>query len=285
MSFLYSIKQVKKTAKLLSISGLKKKIPRYIFKPIDYTRTREIPAVIAISGILNKKESNLKILDISSPQILSATLGCYSENWKITYLNPYDPELEEMEQIKSLLDLKNINVKKIDFTKASDLVKLGEKYDYIFSASVFEHIHPEIGGDESASKNVKGQLVKEGIFVISVPFYKIGFNEYKIGDSYSIKGSPNKKIFFQRFYDYEKLNKQIILPTRLELQSKLFLGERFYFPNNIHKRFAQLVQSRLNSVLFGKLFFMLSAIFMEKCDSYNKLKKPYIAALMLRNEK
>jgi hypothetical protein len=285
MSFSKSVSQVKKTARLLSRLGFKNKIPKYFFRPIDYTRTREIPAVIFLSNILDKKKSKLKILDISSPQILATTLANYSENWEITYINPFEPELDEMERIKNLIELKNIKIKKIDFTNDSDVIKIAEKFDYIFSVSVFEHIHPELGGDSTASRNVKKLLTENGFFIFSVPFYKIGFNEYKFGDSYSVKGSMDKKIFFQRFYDNSKLNEQLILPSQMEFQSQLYLGERFYYPKNIHKRFAQIVQSKLSSVLLGKLFFTLSAIFMARDQDFKNLQKPYIATIMLRNNK
>jgi SAM-dependent methyltransferase len=285
MSFSESVSQVKKTTRHLSRLSIKNKILKYFFKPIDYTRTREIPAVISLSNILDKKKSKLKILDISSPQILSTTLAFYSDSWEVTYINPFEPELDEMERIKNLMGLKNIEIKKMDITNDNDLMKIAERFDYIFSVSVFEHIHPEIGGDAKASSNVKKILTENGFFIFSVPFYKDGFNEYKFGDSYSVQGSMDRKIFFQRFYDNSKLNEQIVIPSQMQFHSQLYIGERFFYPKNIHKRFAKIVQSRFSSVLFGKLFFILSAFFMTTSQDFKNLKKPYIATIMLRNTK
>ena len=53
--------------------------------PIDYTRTREIPAIFDISSILEKKHLKLKILDIGSPQNLSCALCLNSHLWHVIY--------------------------------------------------------------------------------------------------------------------------------------------------------------------------------------------------------
>ncbi|MEJ2615781.1 MAG: hypothetical protein P8Z35_12545, partial [Ignavibacteriaceae bacterium] len=237
------IKKIKETSKRLSRKGFLKSDFRRFFRPIDYTRTAELPAVLNLSKILTDKREGLKILDISSPQILSASIAEVSQSWDLTYANPFQAELDDMLRISNLLSLKNINLKKIDITFNDDLKRLRNDFDYIFSSSVFEHIHPEEGGDVIAAKNAGSLLKQDGVFVISVPFYFRGFNEYKFGDVYSVKGNKDERIFFQRFYDEEKLNNQLIIPSNLALESILYIGERFYFPNNIRKRFAQKLQS------------------------------------------
>jgi hypothetical protein len=92
-------------------------------------------------------------------------------------------------------------------------------------------------------------------------------------------------IFFQRFYDEERLYNQIIKPSGLYVQSKMFLGENFYYPNNINKRFAQLMSSKISSVLFGKLFYLLSKVFMIYSENHAELQKPYIVVASLRKPK
>ena len=278
------IKKIKKTSKRLSRKGFLKLDFRNFFRPIDYTRTAELPAVLNLSKILTDKRGDLKILDISSPQILSASIAEVSQSWDLTYANPFQAELDDMLRISRLLSLKNINLKKIDITCKDDLNKLHNDYDYIFSSSVFEHIHPEEGGDVIAAKNAGSLLKQDGVFVISVPFYFRSFNEYKFGDVYSVKGNKDERIFFQRFYDEEKLYNQLIVPSNLTLQSILYIGERLYFPDNIQKRFAQKLQSKFSSILFGKLFFMISKVFFEYSMNYKDLKKPYIAVVSLRKK-
>ncbi len=276
------IRTLKQTTRKLSQKSFIKKDFKNFFRPIDYTRTAEIPAVLYASNILIKMHKKLEILDISSPQILSLVLNNISNNWEIVYCNPFQPELDDMLRLCQNLSAKNISVQKIDITNNEDLKKIKHNFDYVFSSSVFEHIHPENGGDIKAVKNIYKLLKPGGLFVLSVPFYRERFSEYKFGDVYSVKGSENKKTFFQRFYDEESMNKQLINPSRLVLDSLLFLGERFYYPNNIHKRLAQRLQSKTASVLLGNIFFLISKICISYSDDYKRLKKPYIAVITLR---
>lgn len=248
--------------------------------PVDYTRTKEIPAILDLSGILERKTERLKILDIGSPQILSLSLGLYSDLWKITYMNPFEEEREDLRQKSSILGLKEMQIINADITLFNTVSQLGT-FDYIFSCSVFEHIHPENGGDVIASKNIPQLLKQTGSFVFSVPYYKVGFNEYLEGDVYAIKGDPKKKTFFQRFYDENSLHKQIVEPTALRVRAKTYIGEKFYSENNIKKRMGFLVGTGKRAFILGRFFNNISDIFMEESQDYKKLKKPYLAVYSL----
>jgi SAM-dependent methyltransferase len=182
--------------------------------PIDYTRTKEIPAILEVSRINIKKNKKLRILDIDSPQILSLSLCLFSRLWEVVYINPLEMELKDLHLKSSVLCLKNLDVRYGDITDLLTISDIGQ-FDYIFSCSVLEHIFPENGGDIIASKNIKQLLKPGGIFSFSVPYYKRAFNEYKNGDVYFIKSMVNEKKFFQRFYDEESLNRQIIEPMGL----------------------------------------------------------------------
>jgi SAM-dependent methyltransferase len=249
--------------------------------PIDYTRTKEIPAILDVSGILNMKNKKLRILDIGSPQILSLCLCLYSELWNVVYINPFEMELEDLHIKSSVLSLKNLDVRYGNITDLSTISNIGQ-FDYIFSCSVFEHIHPENGGDIIASKNATQLLKPEGIFSFSVPYYKKGFSEYKYGDVYAEKATSGKRTFFQRFYDKESLNNQIIQPTDLIVLEEKYIGEKYYFENNIHKRMAFLVGVGKRRLLFGRFFKNISDFFMEESMSSTSLKKPYLAILALK---
>ena len=250
------------------------------FIPIDYTRTKEIPAILALSGILERKSEKLKILDIGSPQILSLSLSLYSDLWEITYVNSFEDELAALRQNSSVLGLKKLQIKNADITLLDTVSRLGT-FDYIFSCSVFEHIHPEDGGDVIASKNVSHLLKSNGSFVFSVPYYRERFNEYLEGNVYAIKGDPKKKTFFQRFYDEDSLHKQIVGPTALRVQGRTYIGEKFYSKNNIKKRMAFLVGFGKRAFIMGRFFNNISDIFMEESQDYKKLKKPYLAIYSL----
>jgi len=249
--------------------------------PIDYTRTREIPALLDVSDILNIKNRKPRILDISSPQILSLSLSLFSDLWEVVYINPFQPELEDLRLKSSALCLKNLYIRDGDITNLSTLNAIGQ-FDYIFSCSVFEHIHPEEGGDMIASRNIKNLLKPGGVFAFSVPCYKEAFNEYKSGSVYAIQADDSKRTFFQRFYDLSSLRHQIIEPTGLETWKKLYIGERYYFTNNINKRLALFIGSGKRSVFLGRFFKIISSVFMEVSEDFHALKKPYLAIIALK---
>jgi hypothetical protein len=254
---------------------------RSFFAPIDYTRTRELPKLIEISDILKYKDKKLKILDISSPQILSMSLAQFAPQWNITYINPFAPELENMEKRVALLNLRNIQIMPSDITEKDIHQKLSG-FDMIFSCSVFEHIYPEAGGDVMASANIRNLLKIGGKFVFSVPFYKKGFHEYKkYGEYGNLNETGEGAQFFQRFYDQNTLENQILLPTKLTVENIVYIGERFFFPNNIRIRFSRLVSGRYPTLLLGRLFPLLSKIFMFDASDPNRIKKPYLALVSM----
>lgn len=254
---------------------------RSLLKPIDYTRTREIPVLLELSDILKRQNEPLRILDIGSPQILSLALCSYSQQWEVVYVNKYSPELIDITGKSAQLELKNLSITHADITDATTLKSLG-KFDVIFSCSVFEHIYPEFGGDAIAATNISNLLRDDGMFIISVPFYTYAFNEYKKGDVYAVNGNKSRKIFFQRFYDENTLEEQIIKPTKLKLVAIRYIGERFYHPNEINKRMAFLIDFKSGSLLLGRFYRYLTAIFMCESDDFRNLKKPYLAFCSLK---
>lgn len=255
-----------------------------VLLPIDYTRTKELPALLDVSGILERKGEQLKILDISSPQLLSVSLSLHSPKWDISYINPFAPELDDMRKRASVLNRHELKIIQADITRPETLEGL-TGFDYVFSCSVFEHIHPEYGGDVAASANLARLLKPGGLFIFSVPFYKKAFNEYVEGDAYSIKAASGQKTFFQRFYDEQTLNEQIIGPSGLRVLSKRFLGERFYHEGDITKRVAHRIGFGKKALLLGRLFNRLSDIFMTESAEAAKLRKPYLAVYALQKTK
>jgi len=249
--------------------------------PIDYTRTRELPALLDVSGILEKKGEALKILDIGSPQLLSLTLSIQSANWDVTYMNPFAPELNDLRKRAGALNRHELKIIQADITRPETLDGLSG-FDYVFSCSVFEHIHPEHGGDATASANVGRLLKPGGFFVFSVPFYKKAFNEYVEGDAYSVKGQAGHKTFFQRFYDEKTMQEQIIGPSGLKVFSRRFIGERYYHEGDITRRVAHRIGFGKKALLLGRLFNRLSGIFMTESAEPSNLKKPYLAVCALQ---
>lgn len=277
-----SYKVLSSTANKLSFKYLKKFIALAL-RPIDYTRTKEIPIILDVSKILEEKTGKIRILDIGSPQILSLSLAQFSKNWEITYINPFKDEIDDLAGKSLTLGLNNVDIYRGDITDFNTLSALG-KFDYIFSCSVFEHIHPEDGGDIIASQNVTKLLKSGGIFSVSVPYYKKGFKEYKGGDVYAVKAREGGETFFQRFYDEMSLMKQIIEPSGLKVMEKLYVGERYYFSNNVHKRMAHFIGVGKKSYLVGRIFKNISDLFMTISRDAGTLTKPYLVIVSLRKD-
>lgn len=265
------------TSSNLSISLFKNWI-RSTLIPVDYTRTVEIPELLNISSILTEQRS-LKILDIGSPQILSLFLASFSKNWEITYINAFQEEIDDLLFKKHALKLNNIRVLKHDVTTP---IPISDKFDYIFSCSVFEHIIPEENGDTIAASLIGSYLTPGGVFAISVPFSKTAFNEYVNCDVY---GRPNPeacKMFFQRFYDEPSLTKRIIDVSGLNLNNISFIGERFWYPDTPHKRLAISLGSSFIGFLLGRFNRILSWCFMNKSKTWRSLRKPYLAIALMQ---
>jgi len=249
--------------------------------PIDYTRTQEIPVLLDESGIINKKNEKIRILDVGSPQILSLTLGVINTEWEIIYINPFIDEVDDLREKTTLLGIINIKTLQEDIKNIGLADKIGT-FDYIFSCSVFEHIHPEDGGDKYASLNLKSLLNDGGICAISVPYYKKAFNEYKEKSVYFIENKGNEKIFFQRFYDARTIDENIISPSCLEVVSRCFIGERYYYPRSIEKRLGLYFSISKVRYVLGRFFSILSKIFMKYSNESTSLRKPYLAFIFLR---
>lgn len=254
---------------------------RSLLAPVDYTRTREIPLLIEVSGIMAKGDHRLRILDAGSPQILSMYLGSTSPGWEIIYVNRFEPELNRLEEQRRVLGLDNVTARFCDLTDRGAMERLG-RFDYVFSCSVFEHIHPEENGDTLASANLRLVMAGAATCTISVPFSTTPFNEYRAVDPYGDRGGAAGKVFFQRFYDERSLWGRIVEPTGFSVIRQGYLGERFYFPGNIHRRLGPaLTKGRVKPLLLGSTFGMLSRVFMEEASDWRRLQKPYIAVIAM----
>ncbi|MCD4691924.1 MAG: hypothetical protein K8R79_03325, partial [Calditrichales bacterium] len=106
--------------------------------------------------------------------------------------------------------------------------------------------------------------------------------KYSLGDVYGIKSNAGGKTFFQRFYDEKSLSRQIIQPTGLAVLEKKYIGKKYYFENNIHKRMAFLVGVGKRRLPLGRFFKNISDFFMEESSNFTSLKKPYLTILALK---
>lgn len=239
---------------LKSLFKLKKinlRILEMILLPLNYWRCIETPMVL--NGLNPQKKD--KILDIGSPKLLSLFL---SKKFDLKVISS-DVNNYFISYCKDFVNVLNIN--KNYSQKIIDAQKINLKdnsIDKIYAISVFEHIPNK--GDTLAIKEVKRILKKGGIFILTIPYgdkfeieYKNPKNFYYSKDINS--DLKNNKNFYQRRYDEKSLYDRIILPSKMKLIDKKYVGERskllskFSFP---FFSFINIFLSKINHTLPSK---------------------------------
>ena len=251
---------------------------------IDYTRTREIPLLLELWEAALPAEVST-VLDLASPQLLACHLARTHSTWHVTYANPFAPERVELERRRESLGMAgmgSLSVAAVDARNSDGFPS--ETFDAAVSCSVLEHIVDVQGvhGDATAMRNLARWLRPGGVLGISVPFARRAFEEFRDAPAYGESGGRPGRCFFQRFYDEPTLASRIIGPSGLQLMRIVYLGERFYHPGNSHRRLGKALAGRWTGHALGWAFPHLSRIFIERADDWRKLRKPYIACLLLR---
>jgi SAM-dependent methyltransferase len=157
-----------------------------------------------------------------------------------------------------------------------------DMFDLITSVSVFEHIAPEMGGEVPAVREVARVLAPGGVAILTVPFSRNYFADYHVGTVYERSSLDQEPIFFQRFYDLEMLQQNIIAASGLELVSLRFIDERHFYKDP-HRRVAHFVNgSQRQTFWFGPMYPLLSHLFLSQAKSLECCGKPYLACIVLR---
>lgn len=245
--------------------------------PIDYVRYREFAFVLEV--INRYMPSPRVVLDISSPKLLPLTIAYGIRAASVYAIDILSSEVRDVQTAAEYLCLPNLAA------EVQDVRGLGlaaDRFDLVTSVSVFEHIAPEKDGDVPAVRELGRVIASGGIAVITVPFAKSYFAEYRIGQVYERASRGDESVFFQRFYDYDLLMRNIVQASGLEVLYLGFIEERYFF-RDPHKRLAHYINSsRRQNLIFGLWFPLLSHIFLSSPQSLEKCQKPYIACLVLR---
>ena len=248
-----------------------------LFTPIDYVRYREFDFVLKAIGYY--KPSPVRVLDIASPKLLPLTVGHNIPTAEVHMTDILWSEVQPLEMAAECLDILNV------VSEVQDARVLGYadgQFDLVTSVSVFEHIAPEKGGEVPAARELGRVMASGGIAVITVPFSRAYFAEYRVGQIYERASTGDEPVFFQRFYDYGLLMRNIVQASGLDVLYLGFLEERYFF-RDPHKRLAHCINgSRKQKVTFGPWFPLLSHIFLSSSKSLEKCRKPYIACLVLK---
>lgn len=178
--------------KIFDITLLKTKHFReWVRFPMNYCRIMELPLTLELLELQGKDQS---ILDISSPKLLALYLAANNYNIIASDLDDYFVKDFEIFERKFATKLQT------SCFSATDMPYQNESFDRIFSISVFEHI-PD-SGDIEAIKEVSRVLKPGGVFVMTLPAYKIYLEEWVNNANFywRVKTRDDGSVFYQRRY-------------------------------------------------------------------------------------
>ncbi|MHC4198714.1 MAG: class I SAM-dependent methyltransferase [Planctomycetota bacterium] len=233
----------------------------------------------ALQAIGRHASSPASVLDIGSPRLLPMAVARGAPFARVSATNILESEITALQAAAKRLGITNLVARLAD---ARALQFPGGRFDLATSVSVFEHIAPEKGGDAAAARELGRVIAPGGVAVLTLPFAKRGFAEYRYRRVYERTQTGDHPIFFQRFYDEESLAENIVRPSGMKVAYLRFVEERF-FCDNPRRRLAHYVNSsRIQNLLFGPFFPLLSRVFLSPPKDLGECKKPYIACLVLR---
>jgi SAM-dependent methyltransferase len=261
------------------LAGLLRYPPNLVhwLTPIDYVRFRELE--FALAAVRRHLPVPHAVLDISSPKLLPLTLARAHPGAEVHATDIVRDEVAHVAAAAERLGLRNLTPRLQD---ARALDYPDGRFDLVTSVSVFEHIAPEQGGEVPAAREMGRVLAPGGVAVLTVPFAREYFAEYRRDAVYERTAEAGEEIFFQRFYDEARLHGDIVEPSGLEVVSLDFVDERFFF-RDPHRRMAHYVnRTGRQKLIFGPWYYPLSRLFLSPPRPLAECGKPYLACLVLR---
>lgn len=187
---------------------------KLLIAPVGYWRF--LPNAFVLQEF--KSQRNPRVLDASSPKLLSLMLASRTEN-KVYATDLNDALIfSRWQPLARALGLKNY---KVEYQDARQLKYQDEFFDLVYSISVIEHIPGQ--GDTEALKEFCRVLRREGRLVIEVPYRRL---RQEIVAHYDSKGAPLQiPQFYERHYDAAWLRERLEDVHGLSLERKVILGE------------------------------------------------------------
>jgi len=187
--------------------------------PMDVSRYYELPVIA--NNLRLKKGS--KILDISSPKLLTYYLA---NKFKKVNLYGIDKYMSELDSWKAIITSpKNL---KIEYGDATKLQYPSNSFDEVFSISVIEHLgNKVIRDDVKMMKEVYRVLKKGGRFYLTTIISNKKSIVYKNKRYYDKNINIGRKSFFCRIYDYQDIRKNILGSTKFRLIKEELCGYRY----------------------------------------------------------
>ena len=184
--------------------------------PVPYMRYPEFDAILRELEL----QSDMTVLDVSSPQWFSIYLARKHPGTNFQYINILESELEPYKEIAKALGITNLEYQKGD---VRNLAFSSDTFDKVISISVLEHIHPEKDGDLNALREIMQILKPKGDLLLTLPYKAKRNIVYMDGPVYERSGEGRQ--FFAREYDRASFDK-MVKKSGFSVCSSWFIGER-----------------------------------------------------------
>ena len=187
---------------------------KLLIAPVGYWRY--LPNAFVLREF--KRQLNPKVLDASSPKLLSLMLASRTSN-KVYATDLNDAQIfSRWQRFARALGLENYEV---EYQDARQLKYPDDFFDLVYSISVIEHIPGQ--GDTEALREFCRVMKTDGRLVIEVPYRR---QRREIVAHYDSKGAPlETPQFYERHYDAAWLRGRLEDVQGLSLERRVILGE------------------------------------------------------------
>jgi SAM-dependent methyltransferase len=203
-----------KIACLSLLKGEWKNGLKLMVAPVGYWRF--IPNAITWEAAASLGGGPLRILDVSSPKLISLVLG---ERHEIMAIDLDDPQLET--RWRKAAELTGLQRYKAQYADGCQLPFADGEFDFAYSLSVIEHIPGE--GDTKAVTEMSRVVRPGGLVFIEVP---LRYKEETLMLQYDSKGFPlAEPRFYERRYSPETAARRLEQIPGLKLEQRMVMGE------------------------------------------------------------
>jgi SAM-dependent methyltransferase len=190
--------------------------------PVEYIRCAETRYILRHLDV----RPGQRVLDVGSPKLLSLFLAARlgAEVHATDLVDYFFERYEVYSRIALGHERSRYRMARED---ARTLTYPSAHFDRFFSISAIEHI-PD-AGDTRAIREVARVLAPGGIACLTVPWSDHGYlEEFKHRGDPDVYWAPGdgEKVFFQRAYDRDTLERRLVRPSGLRLVDLSFWGER-----------------------------------------------------------
>lgn len=190
--------------------------------PVEYIRCAETRYILHHLDV----RQGQRVLDVGSPKLLSLFLAARlrAEVHATDLVEYFFERYEVYARIALGHERKRYCMARED---ARALTYPAAHFERVFSISAIEHIPDD--GDSRAIQEIARVLAPGGIACLTVPWSDHGYlEEFKYRGDPDVYWAPGdgEKVFFQRVFDRDMLERRLVRPSGLQLVDLSFWGER-----------------------------------------------------------